>query len=299
MKPMTSAAKRTETKARIIYADGEDERVLRAAQVLIEEGIATPILIGRPSVIDTRLERYGLKVRALNDFEIVDPNSDPRFKDYVELYFTKVGRKGVGPEAAKTVVRTNATVIAALAVERGDADALICGLDGRFERHRKTVLDVTNDPSPTEIANATILSADHIRRFGLVPKAALLSASNFGSRDIPSADKMRKVREILKERAPDLEVDGEMHGDAALSGIFREKSMPNSTLIGEANLLVFPTLDAAHIAMSIIRAMTDALHVGPILLGAAKPAHILTPAVTSRGVVNMSTLAAVEAMSGR
>lgn len=329
MKPMTSAAKRSETKARVIYADGEDERVMRAAQVLIEENIATPILIGRPSVIDTRLERYGLKIRADKDFQIVDPNSDPRFKDYVDLYFKKVGRKGVGPDAAKTVVRTNSAVIGALAVERGDADALICGLDGRFERHRKTVLDVigvasndhdlaalsmlinttgtyfltdtyvTNDPSPHEIANATKLSADHIRRFGLVPKAALLSASNFGSRDIPSAEKMRKVLEILREEAPDLQVDGEMHGDSALSGIFREKSMPNSTLTGEANLLVFPTLDSAHIAMSIIRAMTDALHVGPILLGAAKPAHILTPSVTSRGVVNMSTLAAVEAMSVR
>ncbi len=327
MKPMTAAAKELATKSRIIYADGEDERVLRAAQVLIEDGIATPILIGRPSVIDTRLERYGLKIRANQDFEIVDPASDPRFKDYVDLYFAKVGRKGVSPDAAKTIVRTNSTVIAALAVERGDVDALICGLDGRFERHRRTVLDVigvassdhdlsavsmlinstgtyfltdtyvTNDPSPVEIANATILAAGHIRRFGLEPKAALLSASNFGSRDIPSAEKMRKVLEILRERAPDLEVDGEMHGDAALASVFREKSMPNSALKGEANLLVFPTLDSAHITMSIIRAMTDALHVGPILLGAAKPAHILTPAVTSRGVVNMSTLAAVEAAS--
>jgi malate dehydrogenase (oxaloacetate-decarboxylating)(NADP+) len=327
MKPVTAAAKQQQTKSRIIYADGEDERVLRAAQVLIEDGLATPILIGRPSVIETRLERYGLKIRAERDVEIVDPNSDPRFKDYVDLYFVKVGRKGVGPDAAKTIVRTNPTVIGALALERGDADALICGLDGRFERHRRTVLDVigvasvdhdlsalsmlintsgtyfltdtyvTNDPSPTEIANATVLAAGHIRRFGLVPKAALLSASNFGSRDIPSAEKMRKVLEILRAQAPDLEVDGEMNGDAALSGMFREKSMPNSSLQGEANLLVFPTLDSAHIAMSIIRAMTDALHVGPILLGAAKPAHILTPSVTSRGVVNMSTLAAVEASS--
>ena len=324
---LSAAAKELATKSRIIYADGEDERVLRAAQVLIEDGIATPILIGRPSVIDTRLERYGLKIRANQDFEIVDPASDPRFKDYVDLYFAKVGRKGVSPDAAKTIVRTNSTVIAALAVERGDVDALICGLDGRFERHRRTVLDVigvassdhdlsavsmlinstgtyfltdtyvTNDPSPVEIANATMLAAGHIRRFGLEPKAALLSASNFGSRDIPSAEKMRKVLEILRERAPDLEVDGEMHGDAALASVFREKSMPNSALKGEANLLVFPTLDSAHITMSIIRAMTDALHVGPILLGAAKPAHILTPAVTSRGVVNMSTLAAVEAAS--
>ena len=327
MKPVTAAAKAAPVKSRIIYADGEDERVLRAAQVLSEEGIATPILIGRPSVIDTRLQRYGLKSRAERDFEIVDPNSDPRFKDYADLYFAKVGRKGVGPDAAKTIVRTNAAVIGALAVERGDADALICGLDGRFERHRRTVLDVigvasvdhdlsavsmlintsgtyfltdtyvTEDPTAIEIANAAMLAAGHIRRFGLEPKAALLSASNFGSRDIGSAEKMRQVLEILRATAPDLQVDGEMHGDSALSGLFRERTMPGSPLKGEANLLVFPTLDSAHIAMTLIRAMTDALHVGPILLGAARPAHILTPSVTSRGVVNMSTLAAVEAAS--
>ncbi|MDR3373000.1 MAG: NADP-dependent malic enzyme [Ancalomicrobiaceae bacterium] len=327
MKPVTAAAKRAAVKPRIIYADGEDERVLRAAQVLVEESIAAPVLIGRPAVIDTRLERFGLKIRPGSDFHIVDPNSDPRFKDYVDLYFSKVGRRGVSPEAAKTIVRTSASVIAALAVERGDAEALICGLDGRFERHRRTVLDVigvaskdhdlsalsmlinqtgtyfltdtyvTPDPSPIEIARATMLAASHIRRFGLVPKAALLSASNFGSRDIPSADKMRAVLEILRAEAPDLEVDGEMHGDSALSAVFRERTMPNSSLSGEANLLVFPTLDAANITMTLIRAMTDALHVGPILLGAAKPAHILTPSVTSRGVVNISTLAAVEAAS--
>ena len=326
MKPMTAAAKAAAVKARVIYADGEDERVLRAAQVLIEDGIAEPILIGRPSVIETRCERYGLRIRPNRDLVVVDPNSDPRFKDYSDLYFSKVGRAGVNPEAAKTIVRTSASVIAALAVERGDADAMICGLDGRFERHRKTIADVigsnssdgdfstlsllinargayfltdtyvTDDPSAEEIAEATILAANHIRRFGLEPKAALVSASNFGSRDIPSARKMRRALEIINTFAPDLDVDGEMHGDAALSPEIRARVMPNSTLKGEANLLVFPSLDSANIALNLLKAMTDALHVGPILLGPKKPAHVLTPSVTSRGVVNLSTLAAVEAV---
>ncbi|MCW1841713.1 NADP-dependent malic enzyme [Prosthecomicrobium hirschii] len=327
MKPVTAAAKQSKVKARIIYSDGEDERVLRAAQVMLEEQVGLPILIGRPQVIDNRLERYGLRIRQGTDFSVIDPNSDPRFKDYVDLYFSKVGRKGVSPEAAKTIVRTNATVIGALAVERGDADALICGIDGRFERHRRNVLDVigvesidtdfstvsllinsrgawfltdtycTDTPSPVEIAEATILAANHIRRFGLVPKAALLSASNFGTRDIASAKRMREALAIIRQRAPDLEVDGEMHGDSALSPDIRERVMPTSFLSGEANLLVFPSLDSANIALNLIKSMTEALHVGPILLGAAKPAHILTPSVTSRGVVNMSTLAAVEALA--
>jgi malate dehydrogenase (oxaloacetate-decarboxylating)(NADP+) len=327
MKPVTALARAATTKSRIIYADGEDERVLRAAQVLIEEGIAEPILIGRPQIIEQRLERFGLKIRPGRDMEVVDPASDPRFKDYVDLYFAKVGRKGVAPDAAKTIVRTNSTVIAAIAVERGDADALICGLDGRYERHRRTIVDVigvetedqdlsalsllintrgayfftdtyvTEDPSAREIAEATVLAADHIRRFGMEPKAALLSASNFGSRDIASARKMREALALIRAAAPDLEVDGEMHGDAALADENRDRVMPDCLLKGEANLLVFPTLDSANIALNLVKAMTDALHVGPILLGAAKPAHILTPSVTSRGVVNMSTLAAVEALS--
>jgi malate dehydrogenase (oxaloacetate-decarboxylating)(NADP+) len=331
MKPVTSAAKAAPDKARVIYSDGEDERVLRAAQVLIEDGLAQPILIGRPQIIVNRLERFGLRIRPDKDFPIVDPNSDPRYKDYVDLYFSKVGRKGVSPEGAKIIVRTNATVIGALAVERGDADALICGIDGRFERHRKSVHDVIGvdptlidkdfaalsllittkgpffltdtyvspDPTPAEIAETTILAAGHIRRFGLEPKAALLSASNFGSRDIGSASKMREALALVRRLAPDLEVDGEMHGDAALSREFRDRVMPTSFLKGDANLLVFPSLDSANIALNLIKVLMDALHVGPILLGANKPAHILTPSVTSRGVVNISTLAAVEALGLR
>ncbi|MEJ1157396.1 NADP-dependent malic enzyme [Prosthecomicrobium sp. N25] len=331
MKPMTTAAKAAPEKARVIYSDGEDERVLRAAQVILEEEIATPILIGRPQVIESRLKRYGLRIRQGVDFAVVNPADDPRYKDYVDLYLAKVGRKGVTPEAAKIIVRTNQSVIGALAVERGDADALLCGIDGRFNRHRKVVHDVIGvapsladedfaalslllnqqgayfltdtyvsiDPSPLEIAETTILAADHIRRFGIVPKAALLSASNFGSRELASAEKMRKTLEILREKAPDLEVDGEMHGDAALSQEMRDRVNPASYLSGEANLLVFPTLDSANIALNLIKVMTNALHVGPILLGTNKTAHILTPSVTSRGVVNMSTLAAVDALNRR
>ncbi|WP_333824935.1 NADP-dependent malic enzyme [Pinisolibacter sp.] len=327
MKPVTAVAKAAKVKSRIVYSDGEDERVLRAAQVLLEEGIATPILIGRPRVIATRCERFGLKIRPDVDLEVVDPAHDHRYNDYVATYFAKVGRKGVTPDAARTIVRSNATVIGAVAVERGEADVLICGLEGGFIRHLKVVEDViglespeahfatlslllsqrgswfltdtygTPEPTPEEIARTTILAARHIRRFGLPPKAALLSASNFGSRDLASAAKMRAALAIVHRLEPDLEIDGEMHGDAALNTAVRERMMPNSPLKGEANLLVFPSLDAANITLNLVKAMTDALHVGPILLGAAKVAHVLTPSVTSRGVVNMSTLAAVEAGS--
>ena len=324
MKPVFSMAKAAKVK-RVIYADGEDERVLRAAQVVLEEGIAQPIIVGRPHVVETRLKRYGLKIRPGKDFEIVNPEDDPRYRGYVEHLIELGGRRGVNQEAARTMVRTNTTVIGALAVVRGEADAVICGLEGRFERNlrnvdliigrREGVRDfsalsllimqrgitfltdtyVTLDPTADEVVEMTMLAAEEIRRFGIEPKAALLSHSDFGSRDTPSALKMRAAAARLKEIAPDLESDGEMHGDAALSEQLRRRVFPHSTLTGEANLLVFPGLDAANIALNTIKAMTDALHVGPILLGAARPAHILTPSVTSRGVVNMTALAVVEA----
>jgi malate dehydrogenase (oxaloacetate-decarboxylating)(NADP+) len=324
MKPVFSAAKAARAR-RVIYTDGEDERVLRAAQVVLEEGIARPILVGRPHVVETRLERYGLKIRPGVDFELVNPEDDPRYRDYVDLLISVAGRRGITPEAARTMVRTNTTVIGALAVMREEADAMICGLEGRFERHlrnvdliigrREGVFDlsalsllimqrgitfltdtyVTVDPTAEEIVEVTMLAAEEIRRFGIEPKAALLSHSNFGSRDSASAIKMRKAAALLRKAAPDLQADGEMHGDAALSEQLRRRVFPHSTLEGEANLLVFPNLDAANIALNTIKAMTEALHVGPILLGAARPAHILTPSVTSRGVVNMTALAVVEA----
>jgi malate dehydrogenase (oxaloacetate-decarboxylating)(NADP+) len=326
MKPVFSAAK-TATAKRVIYADGEDERVLRAAQVVLDEGIARPILIGRPQVVDVRLKRYGLRIQPGTDFELINPQDDPRYRTYVDLLIDLAGRRGVTPEAARTLVRTNTTVIAALALRRGDADAMICGLEGRFERHlryvstvigpREDVTDrdlsalsmlistrgvvfftdtyVTVDPTAEEIAEMTLLAAEEIRRFGIVPKAALLSHSNFGSRDSPSALKMRRAAGILRDIAPDLECDGEMHADSALSEALRNRIYPQATLYGEANLLVFPNLDSANIAMSAVKQMTDALHVGPILLGTALPAHILTPSVTSRGIVNMTALSVAEA----
>ncbi|PRD41546.1 NADP-dependent malic enzyme [Phyllobacterium phragmitis] len=324
MKPVFTAAHSAEKK-RVVYADGEDERVLRAAQVVIEEGVAIPTLIGRPQVVETRLKRYGLKIRAGADFELINPEDDPRYRDYVDLFLKYTGRQGVTPETARTIVRTNATAIAALAVMRDEADAMICGLEGRFERHLRLVRQiigkagglgdfsalsllisqrgtlfltdtyVTVDPGAEEIAEMTILAANEIRRFGIEPKAALLSHSNFGSKDSESAEKMRRATAILSERYPDLQVDGEMHGDAALSQALRERAFPASRLTGEANLLVFPNLDAANITLNVVKSVTDALHVGPILLGAARPAHILTPSVTSRGIVNMTALAVVEA----
>ena len=326
MKPVFSAAKKAAAR-RVVYADGEDERVLRAAQVVLEEGLAQPILIGRPHVIETRLARYGLKIKPGSDFEIVNPEDDPRYRAYVDLLIRLAGRRGVTPEAARTMVRTNNTVIAALAMMRDEADAMICGLEGRFERHLRNVdliigrqqgvsdlsalsmlisqrgvtfftdTYVTIDPTARELAEMTVLAAAEIRRFGLTPKAALLSHSNFGSRDSASALKMREAASILRDIAPDLEADGEMHGDSALSETLRHRVYPNSSLSGEANLLVFPNLDAANITLTAVKTMTDALHVGPILLGAARPAHILTPSVTSRGVVNMTALAVVEANS--
>src|SRR5690606_19506066 len=312
---------------RVIYADGEDERVLRAAQVVLEEGIAEPILIGRPHVIEVRLKRHGLRIRPGVDFGLINPEDDPRYRHYVDLLMQLGGRRGITPEAARTKVRTENTVIAALAVKRGDADAMLCGLEARFARHLRNVnliigsrpgiedrdlstlsmlisqrgvlfltdTYVTIDPTAEEIAEMTALAAEQVRRFGIEPKAALLSLSDFGSRECPSAQKMRKAVEILHRIAPDLECDGEMHADTALSVQLRQRVYPNSRLKGEANLLVFPNLDAANITLTALRTMLDALHVGPILIGTDRPAHILTPSVTSRGVVNMTALAVVEA----
>ncbi len=324
MKPVFAAARKA-AKQRVIYADGEDERVLRAAQVVLEEGIAKPTLIGRPHVIDVRLKRYGLRIRPGTDFDVVNPEDDPRYREYVDLLIRLAGRRGVTQEAARTMVRTNNTVIAALAMMRDEADAMICGLEGRFERHLRNVgliigrkpgvrdlsalsmlimqrgvtfftdTYVSVEPSAEEIAEMTVLAADEIRRFGIEPKAALLSLSNFGSRDTPSTLKMRRAAQLVAELAPELEADGEMHGDSALSDVLRQRVFPHSRLKGEANLLVFPNLDAANIALTTIKTMTDGLHVGPILLGTARPAHILTPSVTSRGIVNMTALAVVEA----
>lgn len=323
MKPVFSAARAN--PKRVIYADGEDERAMRAAEVAIEEGIATPILIGRPHVIEVRARRWGLTFKPGETIEVINPEDDRRYRDYVQLYVERAGRRGVTPDRARTVVRTNSTVIAALAVQRGEADAMICGLEGRFHDHLRSIDQViglapdspdystlsllisdhgayfladtyvTPEPDARSIADCAVLCARVVERFGIKPKAALLSHSNFGSHDTPSARKMREALRLIRELDPTLEVDGEMMGATALQPSLRERVMPDSPLTGEANLLIFPNLDAANISGQLIRAVADALPVGPILVGAAKPAHVLTPSVTARGVVNMTAVAVVEA----
>ncbi|MDF3061658.1 MAG: NADP-dependent malic enzyme [Microvirga sp.] len=325
MKPLFTAAK-SEPK-RVIYAEGEDERVLRAVQAVVEEGIAKPILIGRPSVVEARLKRFGLSLARGRDFELVNPEDDPRYRDYVATYCEAAGRRGITPDAARTLVRTNTTVIGALAVRRGDADALICGLEGRFQSRLRHIRDIIGlapgarefaalslvitskgayfladthvrpDPTAEEIADMAIACASHVARFGISPKIALLSHSDFGSADTPSARKMREALEIIREAAPGLEVDGEMAADTALSQMIRDRVMPMSALKGEANVLILPNLDAANIAFQFAKVLADALPVGPILIGPAKPAHILTPSVTARGIVNITAVAVVEAQA--
>ena len=325
MKPVFAQAK--SDKRRVIYADGEDERVLRAAQVALEEGLAVPILIGRPQVIEKRVERFGLSIHPGRDFELINPENDARYRDYVQTLLEVSGRRGVTPDAARTLVRTSSTAIAALAVQRGDADAMLCGLEGRFSSRLAQIRDIIGlapgvrdfsamsllittrgaffladthvrvDPTAEDIADMTIACAQHVRRFGMEPKVALLSHSDFGSHATASALKMRAALALIRDRNPFLEVDGEMQADTALSQMIRDKVLVNSRLKGEANVLVMPTLDAANIAFQLVKIVADALPVGPILMGAAKPAHILTPSVTARGIVNMTAIAAAEAQS--
>ncbi len=312
---------------RVVYADGEEERVLRATQVVIEEDIARPILIGRPAVIEQRLQRFGLNLKPGRDFEIINPEDDPRYRDYVSLFHSLTGRSGVTPDTARTIVRTNTTVIGALAVKRGEADALLCGLTGRFIKHARDIASVVGmadgvkmlsalsmlimprgvffladtyvhvDPTAEEIVTIALQARDHLKRFNIDARAALLSYSNFGSRDGETAFKMREAYRLLKERAPELILEGEMQGDVALNEDLRRRYVPDSVLGGEANLLVFPNLDSANLSMTLIKEMTNALPVGPILMGTRAPAHILAPSVTSRGIVNMTAIAASEALT--
>jgi malate dehydrogenase (oxaloacetate-decarboxylating)(NADP+) len=323
MKPVFAKAK-TAPK-RIVYAEGEDERILRATQVVVEEGLALPILVGRPAVIEARLARYGLSIRPGKDFTLINPEGDPRYREFVATYVDAAGRHGITPDAARTIVRTNATVIAALTLRRGEADAMICGLEGRYMAHLKNIGDIIGlapglrdfsalslvitgkgvyfladtqvaaDPTAEEVAEVAVLAAAHVRRFGIEPKIALVSHSDFGSYDTASAAKMRRASELLTTRAPELEVDGEMDGESALNPSYRDRVYPHSRLKGEANVLIMPSLDAANIAYELIKVLGDALPVGPFLIGAACPAHILTPSVTARGVVNMTAVAVVEA----
>jgi len=323
MKPVFEKAR--SNPKRVVFAEGEQERVLRAAQIAVDEGLAKPILIGRRKVLEMRLERLGLSLDLDTAVEVADPEDDPRYREYWTLYHSLMARRGVTPDQARNIVRTRNTVIAALMLYRGEADAMLCGLDGRYHRqlaHVESVIGkrqgvhslaamsglilpqgtfflcdtyVNQNPTAEQIAEMTVLASEEVARFGITPKVALLSHSSFGSSDSETATKMRKALELLKTLAPDLEVDGEMHGDAALSQEIRERIFPNGALIGTANLLILPTLDAANIAFNLLKVMNQGVSIGPILLGTPKPAHILTPSATTRGVLNMTALAAVEA----
>ena len=323
MKPVFARAQAD--PKRVVYAEGEEEIVLRAVQNVVDEGIAKPILIGRPAVIEQRIQRLSLRLKLGTDFELCNIESDPRFKDYWTLYHELMERRGVTPDSAKAVVRSRATVIAALMVRRGEADALICGLVGRYQkklaylngilpmdegvRNFSAMTAVFNDkgvwffvdthvavdPDAERLAEAAQQAIIRLKLFGIVPKVAILSHSNFGSHDNPSAAKMRRVVEILRERMPKVEVEGEMHADSALNEDVRNRLFPHSQLKGSANLFVCPNMDAANIAFNITRAMTDGVVLGPILMGPSKPAHVLTSAATVRRVFNMTAIACVEA----
>ena len=328
MKPLFAAAKAR--PKRVVYAEGEDERVLRAVQIVLDEGLAQPVLIGRPTVLEQRIERLGLRIKAGRDFNLVNPELDPRYRDYWSSYHRLVERKGVSPEYAKVEMRRRHTLIGAMLMYKGEADGMLCGTFGTHALHlhyidqviglapgvrhyaamnalvlpNRTVFIcdtyVSPDPDAEHIAEMTVLAAEEVRRFGLVPKVALLSASNFGSLDLPSSRKMQRALALLQERAPQLEVEGEMHGDAALSEEIRLKVFPGSRFRGQANLLIMPTLDAANIAFNLLKTSAgDGVTIGPILLGAARAAHILTPSATVRRIVNMTALTVVDANAPR
>ena len=329
MKPLFSAAKAS--PRRVVYAEGEDERVLRATQVVVDEGLAKPILIGRPQVLESRIERLGLRMRPGREFALVNPESDPRYRDYWTTYHRLTERKGVSPEYARIEMRRRNTLIGAMMIYKGEADAMLCGTFGTHALHLQYVDQViglrpgvrhyaamnalvlpertvficdtyvTPDPDAAHIAEMTILAAEEVRRFGIAPKVALLSGSNFGSvPELPSARKMQEALRLVNERAPELEIEGEMHGDAALSDGLRRKVFPNTRLKGQANVLVMPTLDAANISFNLLKvASADNVTIGPILLGAARPVHILTPSATVRRIVNMTALVVADANAPR
>jgi len=310
---------------RVIFSAGEDDRVLRAVQIVLDEGIARPILIGRPEIVRRRAERLGLRFQPGTDVELIDPSDDPRYDRYWGAYHELMERRGVTEPTARNLVRSSPTLIAALAVRLGDADAMIAGAYGRFRTHFNHVRDVIGlkegvknmaalsllvmptralfiadtyvnyDPDPETLAEITLLAADEVLRFGIQPKVGLISHSSFGSSDHPSARKMAAAVKILHERAPSLEVDGEMHGDAALDVDVRNNVFPRSKLKEPANLVICPSLDAANISFNLLKNGADGLHIGPMLLGTDLPAHVLTPSVTARGILNMTALAVVEA----
>ena len=329
MKPIITAAKRA-LKKRIAYSEGEEERVLRAAQIVVDEGIARPTLIGRPAVIAERIEKFGLRLKEELDYDVVNVEQDHRYRDFWQTYHRMTERKGVTQQIAKIEMRRRLSLIGAMLLHKGDVDGMICGTWGTNPMHlnyidqvigKRAGVDtfacmnalilpgrqlfmvdthVNYDPTAQQLAEFTIMAAEEMRRFGIKPKAALLSHSNFGSSDQPSAMKMRDVLELLRQKAPWLEVDGEMHGDVALDAAARKALMPHSTLMGDANLLVLPNIDAANIAYNLLKTAAGGnIAVGPVLLGAAKPVHILTPSTTVRRIVNMTALTVADANAAR
>ncbi len=322
MQPVIEVARRDQE--RLVYAEGENETVLRTMQGVVREGIAKPILVGREEVVAGRLSRLGIDLKVGQDFELVDPENDVRYDDYWQFYHSLVCRRGVSVAAAQTVMRTNNTTIAACMVAMGDADAMICGTEGRFDHHLQHIIEVIGtersdenisslaalvlpqgplfitdahigvDPSAEQIVSTTIAAARRVSDFGIKPKVALLSHSNFGSSRAPSAIKMRKAAALLRRSTSGLEIDGEMHADAALNEVIRDALNKDSKLDQAANLLVMPNLDAANIALELIRSITDALMIGPILSGTARSAHIVTPSSTVKGVFNMSAIAVAD-----
>jgi len=324
MKPLFAAAKKN--PKRIVFAEGEDERVMRAAQVIVDEGLATPILVGRPAVLEQNIERFGLRIRPDVDFEITNPEQDVRYRAYWTEYYKLTQRKGVSQQYAKIEMRGRQTLIGAMMIHMGEADGMLCGTFGTHGLHRNYIDQVIGlrkgvkvcaamnavimptrtifiadtyvnvDPTAEQIAEITLLAVEEIRRFGITPKVALLSHSSFGSSEHPQARKMQAALALLNLMDPDLEVEGEMHGDAALSEEIRMRAFPNSRLKGEANLLIMPTVDAANIAFNLLKtSVGGGVTLGPILLGVAKPVHILTPSATVRRIVNMTALTVVDA----
>ncbi len=324
VQPVFEAAQ-SSTAKRIAYAEGEDLRVLRAAQSAVEDGIARPILIGRPAVIEARIAKAGLRIRLGEHVEVVNPDDDARFKQYWQTFHRIMGRRGYSPEAAKAAVHRSTTTIAALMVRLGDADAMVCGLHGRFDAHLSHIEDViglrpgarematlnalmldkhtlfiadtyvNSDPSAEQLARIAKMAVEEVRRFGIVPKVAFLSHSNYGSSQRASAVKMREAWQQFAAMCPDVESDGEMHGDAALSELIRKSNLMDSMLQGEANVLICPNVDAANILYNVLKVLAgDGKTVGPILLGAAKPAHVMTPSSSVRRISYMTALAVAQ-----
>ena len=323
-------AKAKQAPKRIVFAEGEDERILRAVQIVVDEKLARPILVGRPAVLAKRIEKFGLRMELDKDIDVVNPEWDERYRDYWQDYYALTARRGVSETYAKIEMRRRLTLIGAMMMHKGAADGMVCGTFGTHDLHlhyvdqvigrRKGINNfytmnvlmlptrtificdtyVNHDPTPAQIAEMTLLAAEEIRRFGVIPKVALLSHSSFGTSDAPSAVKMRVALGLINLQAPELEIDGEMHGDAALSEAVRRASFPASRLKGEANLLIMPTLDAANIAFNLLKtAAGGGITIGPILLGSAMPVHIVTPTATVRRIVNMTALAVVDAQALR